>query len=62
MSSPNETPSLFEQVKVVPNPILERMNEGKTLTRVEIEVIFNVCNYTNVDYDAFISWFFREEE
>jgi hypothetical protein len=63
MASPSETPiCLFEQIKTILNPILERMNQSITLTRVEIEVIFNVCDYCHVDYDNFMAWFFREEE
>jgi hypothetical protein len=54
--------SLFEQVKAILNPILERMNQDDiTLTRADIEVMFNTCDHCGVDYDKLIAWYFRDD-
>jgi hypothetical protein len=63
MADSNETHvPLFEQVKTILNPLLEKMNQDIPLTRAEITVMFNTCDYCQVDYDSFISWFFSDDE
>jgi Ca2+-binding EF-hand superfamily protein len=57
----SEDSSLFEQFKTILNPILERLNQGISLTREEIQIMFNLCDYCEIDYNEFIEWFFRDE-
>jgi regulator of RNase E activity RraB len=54
--------SLFEQFKTILSPILERLNQNTPLTRDEIQIMFNLCDYTGIDYNSFIAWYFKDED
>jgi hypothetical protein len=45
---------MFEQIRTILAPIFDKMNEGTRLSRVEIEVMFNMCDHCDVEYDNFM--------